>query len=174
VCPRVMDDSQVKHEESPSGKPTRRRGRDQPPEFTLGGLLAFFTAITVCISLAATGARVMKIDFRLGNLLFNLTWVVTWIVLYVTYRKLRLRDALILHWGGLALVMGLVLLLIAMGLGRLEVGWLVVALLSFACGGCAVGSALSVPVFVVTMVVRLARGATGRPRSRQRLPPGSD
>jgi len=147
------------------GKPTRRRGRDEPPQFTLGGLLAFFTGITVCISLAATGARVVKIDVHLGILLFSLTWALTWILLYVTYRRLR--------WIGPALSAGLGLFSLGMQPGPAEVGPLVFTLLAAVCWGCAVGSGLSVPVFVVTMAVRLARGATGGPRSQSQLPVGS-
>ena len=169
-----MDNRQVKPEESSPGKPTRRRGRAQPPQFTRGGLLAFFTAITVCISLAATGAKVLKIIFDLGLVLFGLAVLMTWIVLYATYRKLHLRAALILHWVGLAFSAGLGVLSLAMQSGPGEVIPLVFALLGVVCWGCVVGSALSLPVFVVTMVVRLARGAIGGPRSQSQRAAGSD
>jgi len=173
LSPPVVDGRRIKHEGASPGKPTRRRGRDEPPQFTLGGLLAFFTGITVCISLAATGARVVKIDVHLGILLFSLTWALTWILLYVTYRRLRLRAAIFFHWIGPALSAGLGLFSLGMQPGPAEVGPLVFTLLAAVCWGCAVGSGLSVPVFVVTMAVRLARGATGGPRSQSQLPVGS-
>ena len=175
MCPRVkMDDRQVEHEESPPGKPTRRRGRYQPPQFTLGGVLAFFTAITVCISLAATGARVMEIAFDLGLVLYGVTALVTWIVLSVTYGKLRLRTAMVFHWVGLGLITGLGVVAVGTESAPVTLGWLVLTYFGVVCWGCAVGSALSVPVFLVTMVVRLARGATGGPRSPSQLDAGSE
>jgi len=92
-----LHERRIEHEGAPPRKPPRRRGRDEPPQFTLGGLFAFFTAVTVCISLAATGARVIEDALDLAQVLFGLAAVVTWIVLYVTYRKLRLRAALQFH-----------------------------------------------------------------------------
>ena len=160
-----MDDHRVEHEESPPRKPRRRRRRGEPPQFTLGGLLASFTAITVCISLAATGARIMEIAFELALVLFGLASLLMWIVLYVTYQKLRVPTAIVLHWVGPVIITGLGVLAVAVESGPRGVGWPLVTLLGVVCWGCVVGSALSVPVFVVTMVVRLAKGAAGGGRA---------
>jgi len=171
--PPALDERRIRHDGGSPRKPAGRRGRDEPPQFTLGGLLAFFTAITVSISLAATGVKVMGSAIDLGLLLFGLAGVVTWSVLYVTYRKLRLRGLLILHWLGLGVGAGLALSLSA-PLGPSHVGPPFVALLAVLCYGWALGSVVSVPVFILTMVDFAVWNAIVASRSQSQLPPESE
>ena len=154
---------------SRAGKPPLR---SDLPQFTLRGLFAFSTAIIVCLSLGATAARVSQVIPSLGVPLYGLTAALTWVVLGVTYRSLRLRAALVVHLGVPACLFGFGLLveLHAMASDASTFGFhpavslLNLLVLSF--GFCVVGSVLSVPVLLVTMIISLLRGALRRRRLR--------
>jgi len=168
VCPRVTGDRPLEREGLPARKPVRPRKRGEPPQFTLGGFLAFFTAITVCISLVVTAIRIG--DDASRAVLLGATAIVAWISLFVTYRRLQLHVALAIHWLTVAAPLGAVALcslgllvkgLLQDGVGTSNfAGGVLVMFPAVAIGGAVFGSAFSLPVFVVTMVVRLARGVS--------------
>jgi len=141
------------------------------PQFTLRGLFAFFTSITVCISLAVTAMRVGPAS---GSLLWMATAVVLWVVLAVTYDMLRLRTLLLVH-RIIPVVASSVALLFPLVFGLAEndglaiVGAVLAALLTLVLGalaGSAIASLLTLPWFAVLMLVTILRSAfNGSPSS---------
>jgi hypothetical protein len=170
LSPSPIDERRAKHEASASGESGERPQPGELPQFTLRGLFAFLTATAVCLSLAASGFRVSP---QLGMLLGGSAAILAWVVLLVTYWRLRQQLAIIVHWVcmGVALAFGGASLLNAAYLLRSDPAEFLFRLVWTAC---VLGSALSLPVFVVTMVGLLVKAATGTPRSRGQLERGSD
>ena len=167
MSPRVFDERRTKHEESLAAGSQQQPTRAELPQFTLGDLLAFLTGIAACMSLGATATKMGSIE-PLRIAFFGAAAVVAWGVLLATYRKLHFRVALIFHWVGPALLLGLVLLMCAwigvdgvlrddpsaLGLGTVS---LLVAFPLAICCGCVFGLILSLPAFLVTIAVVVVR-----------------
>lgn len=168
MSPRVVEQFGTDHDESPANGPPRRSGSHEPPQFTLGELLAFLTAMAVCMSLAATGVRLRAFDRDLPQAFFGATAVVAWGSFLLAYRRLNFRVSIILHWLGPALLLGsagLISAWIALeGVRQYElhaiafpIVGMMVALPLVACCGCAFGLLLSLPAFAVTIAILLVR-----------------
>ena len=168
----VADKRLIEHDRPLSSGSSGIVGQSDPPQFTLGGLFIFLTAIAVCLSLAVSGAG-MEPD--LGVPLLASAVVLFWIVLSVTYRKLRLRGTLICHCLVPALLAGfmLVYLTVVLAAGASDffesaavlidtVRHFLLALLSVTVVGCLLGSLLSVIVFIAAMLVAIDRAFTDR------------
>jgi hypothetical protein len=166
MSPHASDDQRIEQEKSSANGAAQTPGRGDPPRFTLIGVLFFFTALGVCIWLGVAGSRM---SFDRGVWVYALSLILAWIVLCLTYRRLHLRVAFAAHWLGLALAAGVALVFeltrhasdpaqIASQPARM----LFVLLFFPIYHGCVFGSVLSVPIFVVTMVASLLKGALRR------------
>jgi len=173
MSPPVVEQFGTDHDKSPASGPPRRSISREPPQFTLGELLAFLTAMAVCMSLAATGVRLRAFDL-VPQAFFGATAAVAWGAFLLAYRRLNFRVSIILHWLGPALLLGsagLISAWIALdGVRQYElhaiaspIVWIMVTLPIVACCGCAFGLVLSLPAFAVTIAILLVKTALGRP-----------
>ena len=101
LSPPIIDERRMKHERAASAEAGGESRPREPVQFTLRGLLSFFTAMTVCLSLVISGLRVHHIMPGAEKLLFGLATVLAYFFLSVTYRRLRLTVARIAHWCGM-------------------------------------------------------------------------
>ena len=176
MSPPAIDERRIEHEEPPGADLGGEAQQSALPQYTLRGLFAFITATAVCLSLGVSGVRVIGRLPDVGLLLVGIAAIVAWIVLAAAYRTLHAKSALVVHC--LGMVVGA-----AFSFGPAYYAFppigsnravLVFGLFGAVGSGCLLGSAFSLPVFVVAMVVLLLRGATGGPRSQSQLPAGSD
>jgi len=158
-----MDDRPIEHEEPPAADSGDRARQPELPQYTLRGLFAFVTATAVSLSLGVSGIRVIDRLPDVGLLLVGIAAILAWIVLAAAYRTLHAKSALVVHCVGT--VVGA-----AFSFGPAYYAFppigsnravLVFGLFGAFGAGCVLGSALSLPVFVVT-VIRSAVKATRR------------
>jgi hypothetical protein len=165
---RVIDERWIQHEQSHLPPMRGKSNKQGPPQFTLRGMLTFSAAISVCFSLAATAPR---IESDAGFVLLLLSMILFWIVLWVTYVRLRVRAALVLHGFGPVLVL-LYGLLVSVGIplfGERLPSFLdfLLIVLFHAALGCLLGSAMSLPTCVLTILVLFWRGSRSRAEARR-------
>jgi len=138
-------------------------GDAQPPalpQYTLGGLCVFMTALAVSLSLAVSGVRLIGGLPDLGVLLVGVAAIIAWVVLFMAYRTLHATSALVVHCVGTAVAT-------AFSFGPAYYAFppiasdraiVVFGLIGAGATGCVLGSAFSLPVFVVTMIRSAVKG----------------
>ena len=160
MSPPVIDERPIEHEEPPAADSGDRARQPELPQYTLRGLFAFITAVAVSLSLGVSGVRVIGRLPDVGLLLIGMAAMLAWIVLAAAYRTLHAKSALVVHCVGA--VAG-----VAFSFGPAYYAFppigsnravLVFGLVGAIGGGCVLGSALSLPVFVVTMVRSAVKG----------------
>ena len=154
MSPPVIDERRIEPEEPPAADSGDRARQPELPQYTLRGLFAFITAIAVSLSLGVSGVRVIGRLPDVGLLLVGIAAIIAWIVLAVAYRTLHAKSALVVHCIGMVVGAGFSFgpayyAFPPIGSNRAV---LVFGLIGAIGGGCVLGSAFSLPLFVVTLV----------------------
>ena len=161
MSPPGIDEPWIEREEPPGAELGGDAEEFGLRQYTLRELFAFLTAIAVALSLAVSGTRVIVRLPDVGLLLLGLGAIVAWVVLAVAYRRLHARGAFAVHYAtavfGLVFSFGPVFYAFPPIASMRAV--FVFGLFGAVGCGCVVGSAFSVPVFVVTMVCSAVKGS---------------
>lgn len=163
--PRALDEARTEYEEPLGTEPDDGAQRRALPQYTLGGLFVFVTALAVSLSLAVSGARVIGRMPDVGLLLVGLATIVAWVVLFMAYRTLHATGALVVHCVGTAVATAFSFGPAYYAFPPIASGRAIVVFGLIGAGaiGCVLGSAFSLPVFVVTMIYSAVKGTRRTP-----------